>query len=55
VKEQVYQPPIPQSVREGISKGVANVDVSQLRGTWEELEYRVNVCRVTNRVCIEYL
>jgi hypothetical protein len=42
VEDQVYQPPTPQSLREQISHE------SQLRHTWEELECRIHVCRVTN-------
>jgi hypothetical protein len=48
-------PTIPQSLRQRISQGAANVDVSQLQSTWREFEYRVNVCIVTNEARIEYL
>lgn len=55
MKEQAYQPPIPQPLRERISQGVANADKSQLRRTWEEFEYRVNVCTISNGTNIEDL
>jgi hypothetical protein len=51
VKDQAYQPAMPQTrpkLRERISQVRANVDESQLRGIWEELEYRVDACRVIN-------
>lgn len=40
---KVHQRPMPQCFRERISKGVANVDESQSRRTWEEFEYRSEV------------
>jgi hypothetical protein len=46
VKEQVHQPPMPQAI--------ANVAESQLRRTWEQFEYRVDVCKVTNGEHIEH-
>jgi hypothetical protein len=58
VKDQIYQPPMPQSVRElreWISQPIANDDESHLWRTWEEFEYRVHVCRVTNRTHIKLL
>jgi hypothetical protein len=54
VKEQVYQPPIPQSLRERISQAIANVDESQLRLTWEEFECRIDVRQVTNGAYIAH-
>jgi hypothetical protein len=55
VNDQVYQLPMPQSLRERISEATATADESQLRGTWEEFEYRVDVCRVTNGARVEQL
>jgi hypothetical protein len=54
VEDQVYQPPTPQSPRERISQAIANVDESQLRRTWEEFEYRLDVWEVTNGADFEY-
>jgi hypothetical protein len=54
VKDQVYQTPISQSLRERISQATANVDESQLRRTWEEFEYGADDCRVTNGAHIEH-
>jgi hypothetical protein len=44
-----------QELRERISEAAANIDESQLRQTWEESEYRVDVCRATNAIPIEHL
>jgi hypothetical protein len=55
VKEQVCQPPMPQPIRQPISQAIDKVDESQLRRTWEEFEYSVDVFRVTNGAYIEYL
>jgi primosomal protein N'' len=58
VKEQVYQPPMPQSLRElreQISQATDNVDESQLQRTWEGFEHRLDVCRVSIGAYIEYL
>jgi hypothetical protein len=57
-KGQVYQLPTLQffrQPRERISQATANVDESQLRRTWEEFEYDVDVCRVTNGAHAESL
>jgi hypothetical protein len=58
VKDQVYQPLMPQSLRElqeRILQAIANVGESQLWRTWEKLEYRFDVCRVPNGADIEHL
>jgi hypothetical protein len=49
---------MPQSIRklrERFSQAIANDDESQLWRTWEEFEYRVDICRVTNGAHIEHL
>jgi hypothetical protein len=43
-----------RSLRGRISEATANVDKLQLR-TWEEFEYRIDICRVTNGAYTEYL
>jgi hypothetical protein len=48
VKNQVYQPPMPQSLWEKISQAKANINESQSQCAREEVEYRIDVCRVTN-------
>jgi hypothetical protein len=55
VKTQVYQPPMPQSLRKRISQAIANVDDSQLRRTREEFEYCFDIFGTTNETHIEYL
>jgi hypothetical protein len=42
-------------IRERILQAIANVDESQLRRTWEEFEFCVDVCRVTNGAHIVYI
>jgi hypothetical protein len=37
-----------QSLPERFSQAISKVDESQLRRTWEEFEYHVDICRVTN-------
>jgi hypothetical protein len=41
--------------RERISDAIANVDESQLWRTWEELEYRRDIFRVSNGAHIDHL
>jgi hypothetical protein len=37
------------------SFSAATVDVGILRSVWEELDYRIDICRVTKRSDIEHL
>jgi hypothetical protein len=46
---------MPRKIRDQFSEAITNVDESQLRRTWEELEYRVYIRRVTNGAHIERL
>jgi hypothetical protein len=49
---------MPQSLQEPqeqISQAIANVSGSQLWHTWEEFEYHVDVCRITDGAHIEHL
>jgi hypothetical protein len=55
VKGQVYQSPLPQSLRQRISQAIDSVDKSQLWRTWEEFEYRVDIFPVTNGAHIDHL
>jgi hypothetical protein len=34
---------------------VKNIDASMLKRVWQELEYRIDVCRVTRGAYIEHL
>ena len=38
-----------------IVAAVKNIDAPMLMCVWQELEYRIDVCRVTRRVHIEHL
>jgi hypothetical protein len=53
MKDRAYQLPKPQFFREQISQAIANVDDSELLRTWEEFEYRFEVCRATKGTHIE--
>jgi hypothetical protein len=55
VKDQVYQPPMPQSLWEPIGQTIANTGESQLQHTWKECEYHVDLCRVNNGTHFKYL
>ena len=58
VKKLVYVPPIPRDVDElkaRITEAVAIIDNAMLGRIWQELDYRLDVCRVTNGAHIEHL
>jgi hypothetical protein len=38
-----------------IIAAVKNIDAPMLTGVWQELEYRIDVCRVTRGAHIEHL
>jgi hypothetical protein len=38
-----------------ITTAVANVDEDMLRSVWTELDYRIDICRVTKGLHIEHL
>jgi len=51
-------PPLPVSLNElkqRITTAVANVDKDMLRSVWAELDYRIDICRVTKGSHIEHL
>ena len=57
VKRLVYVPPIPRNVDElkaWISEAVAIIDNAMLGRVWQELDYRLDVCRVNNGAHIEH-
>ena len=58
VKDQVYVPPVPASIPEQeirITIVVETVTVDMLQTVWNELYYRVDVCRITKVAHIEHL
>ena len=58
VKQLVYVSPLPEDVDElktRITDAVATIDNAMLERVWEELDYRLDVCCVTNGGHIEHL
>ena len=58
VKDNAYKPPLPQNVRElqdHIRAVVQTIDGNMLKRVWQELDYRIDICRVTKGAHIEHL
>ncbi|PNF30068.1 hypothetical protein B7P43_G04744 [Cryptotermes secundus] len=58
IKDRVYVPPLPRTLvelRERIDAAVMTIDRMMLQNTWNELDYRLDVCRVTQGAHIEHL
>jgi len=58
VKDQVYVPPLPASIPElkvRIITAIETIIADMLQTVWNELDYRVDVCRITNGAYIEHL
>ena len=58
VEDKVFVPPLPVSLNElkqRITTAVACVDEDMLRSVWTELEYHIDICRVTKGSHIENL
>ena len=58
VKGLVYVPPIPRDVDElkaRITEAASTIGNAMLERLWQELDYRLDVCRVTNGAHIEHL
>jgi hypothetical protein len=58
VKDQVYVPPLPASMPElkvRIRTTIGTVTADMLQTVWNELDYRVDVCRITKCAHIEHL
>jgi hypothetical protein len=58
VKDKVFVPPLPQDLqqlRQQIRDVVDSIDQDLLARVWQELDYRVDVCRVTGGAHIEHL
>jgi len=58
VQDRVFVPLLPLSLNElkqRITTAVASVDEGMLRSVWTELDYRIDICRVTKVSHIEHL
>jgi len=58
IKDRVFVPPLQESLNElkqRITTAVASVDKDMLRSVGTELEYRIDICRVTKGSHIEHL
>jgi hypothetical protein len=60
VKDAVYVPPLPQDLpelrqRTSIATAIETRDVDMLSRVWQELDYRLDICRVTCGSHIESL
>jgi hypothetical protein len=58
VKDVVYVPPLPndlQELRQRINAAVATINRDMLERVWTEMDYRIDVCRVTRGSHIECL
>jgi len=58
VKDRVFIPPSPRDLADLKARIIAamkNIDAPMLTRVWQELEYRIDVCRVTRGVHIEHL
>ena len=57
-KDQVYVPPVPASIPEmkvRIRTAIETITADMLQTVWNELDYRVDVCRITKGAHIEQL
>jgi len=55
---EVYDPPLPTSIPElkvRIRTAIETITADMLRTVWNELDYRVDVCRITKGTHIEHL
>ncbi|XP_068082175.1 uncharacterized protein [Anabrus simplex] len=58
VRDQVFVPPLPvdiQEVKQRIQAAFESITAAMLARVWEEMDYRVDVCRVTLSAHIEHL
>ena len=58
VKDQVYVPLLPPSIPElkvRIRTAIETITADTLQTVWNELNYRVDVCRITKGAHIEHL
>jgi len=57
-KRRVFFPPLPRDLADlkaRIIAAVKNVDAPMTKRVWQELEYRIDACRVTRGAHIEHL
>jgi hypothetical protein len=57
-KDQIYVPPLPASIPElkvRIRTATETIIADMLQTVWNELDYHVNVCRITKSAHIEHL
>ena len=55
---EVYVPPLPASIPElkaRIRTAIETITADMLQTVWNELDYRVDVCRITKAAYTEYL
>ena len=58
VKDQVYVTPLPASIPElkvRIRTAIETITADTIETVWNELDYRVDVCRITKGAHIEHL
>jgi len=58
VKDQVYVPPLPANIPEvkvQIRTAIETITADTLQTVWNELDYRVDVCRITRRAPVRYV
>jgi len=58
VKDQVYVPPLPTSIpklKVPIRTTIETITTDTLQTVWNEIDYRVGVCRITKGAHIEHL
>jgi len=58
IKDQVYVRPLPASILElkvRIRTAIETITADMLQTVWNELDYRVDVCRITNGAHTEHL
>ena len=58
VKDRVYVPPLPMSLKElrdRITHALQTITADMLHRVWDEFDYRVDVCRVTQGAHVEGL
>ena len=58
LKVSFYVPPVPASIPElkvGIRLTIETITADMLQTVWNELDYRVDVCRITKGAHIEHL
>jgi len=58
IKDRVFVPPLPvglNEMKQGITTAAASVDEDVFRSVWAELDYRIDICRLTKKSHIEHL